>query len=113
MFFLDRMEKTELNALTKVKQQYNALPDADKRLLKMYTQMPLEDILKRANQFAELVEVYAEEPKRQKEFLKQATLYQIAYIFKEKGLMLGGKRKSRKQKTKRRSTRKGKGKERK
>jgi hypothetical protein len=109
------MEKTELNALTKVKQQYNALPDADKRLLKMYTQMPLEDILKRANQFAELVQTHAEEPKRQKEFLKQATLYQIAYIFKEKGLMLGGKRKSRKQKQKRKHSRsrKSKGKERK
>lgn len=104
MFLLDRMDE---KAIEEIKKTISFLSEPEKRLLRLYLQLPAEDLLKKAQQFSNLLDS-TENTKRVKEFMRQSELYQIAFLMKEKNIPFrGGKRKTLRQK-KRRQTRKAK-----
>ena len=93
MLFLVEMSDTE-KIKESAKAQLSQLSDIDKRLLKLYMQLQPEDLLSKALQFSDRLQMTEYNEKR-KEYQKQSELYQIAYILKNQGIQVkGGRRKT-------------------
>jgi hypothetical protein len=101
-----------MNMTEKIKAQWNALSEPDKRLIRFYRQMDLEQILQRIQNFGDMAMGETNE-KRKQDKQHQVKLYSIAYLLKQHkvpvkgGGKTGGKRTRRKRtrRTKKRDTR--------
>jgi hypothetical protein len=99
-----------------VQERINELSKADKNLLRLYINLPEDELIKQAAKFGNSLMMYApknndsernkkEKVKKIKEYAKQLELYQLTYIVKKMGLTIpksGGKTRHHK----RRGTRK-------
>jgi hypothetical protein len=92
-----------MNTTEKIKAQWNALSEPDKRLIRFYRQMDLEQILQRIQNFGDMAMGETNE-KRKQDKQHQVKLYSIAYLLKQhKVPVKGGGKKTRR--TKQRGTR--------
>jgi hypothetical protein len=80
-------------------EQYNRLPQDQKRLIKLYMQLPIEEIEKKMEQFMDQASE-STNSSLSDEFNKQVVLYSSARILKENNVRIAGKRKTRKVKRK-------------
>lgn len=102
MFLLSRMDYSQ-----RLKARYNQLPESDKRIVKMYLQMSLDDINTRKVQYINMVNRQKIND-RKKNISDQVFLYELAYQLKDMGVKVGGKRKTRKERKGKVATRKRK-----
>jgi hypothetical protein len=93
-----------MSTVEKVKAQWAALPEVDKRIIRFYRQMDIEQILQRIENFGDMV-LQEENEKRRADLQHQVALYSIAYLLKEHKINVKGGAKTRRMKRKRRQTR--------
>ena len=91
-------------AVEKIKAQWESLPEEDKKLIRFYKQMDLDQLRQRMENYGDMVLGATNETKR-KEYKHQVTLYTIAFLLKEHNINVkGGGKKTRRSK-KRKGTR--------
>lgn len=99
---MDNKKPSNNNLKARMEEQWNALPEKSKRLIRLYVQFSEEDILKRMEMFVDMADKTLNNEKRHQEFLNQVDLYKIAYLLKlHKLTVKGGKRKTRRSHKKR------------
>lgn len=97
-----------MDSIEKVKSQWNALSESDKRLIRFYRQLDHEQILQRIERFGTMTLGEVNE-KRTKEFQHQVTLYSIAYLLNQHKINGKGGGKTRRTKARGRRTRRRRG----
>lgn len=89
-------------AAERAKKKWNSLSEVDKRIVRVYYQLPLNDIQERSSRFG-TKQMNAKTNKNKANFSHQAELYGLAYGMKKEGIPVTGGAKTRK--SKRRQTR--------
>lgn len=91
-----------MSAAQTLKKKWNSLSNQDKRLVRLYQQLSLDDIDERMYRFGRKRNI-ANNEKNKANFTHHAELYALAYGLKKQGVPLTGGAKTRK--SKRRQTR--------
>ncbi len=89
-----------MDAIQKVKNQWISLAERDKRVIRFYRQMDLEQILQRIQNFGDMI-MRETNSKRKKEIQHEIELYSIAYLLKERKINVKGGAKTRRGKARR------------
>lgn len=96
-----------MSAIEKIKAQWSLLSEKDKRVIRFYREMELDQILQRIQNFADMM-MRDKNSKRKKELQHQVDLYSIAYLLKEHKIHVKGGGKTRRRKSRRqKQTRRG------